>query len=402
MKQFSDYPSHSQVLSGHLHTIARVKPTKMPVFGGLGQQGSISDRVALAATTALVLLSTLACEGIATDELNHATEALGEETQLDVLLPGDPPTADEATSVAAADLVDPELAEAIALANGDEIGADDPNVTRDVVNSDLLVDGKLTVNKNLVLGAGNSPPNTAITVHDKQTLWHHKDLNYFSWGYGGEWNRFQDEIGIGDFTDSIIPEAMLHLRNDGKARLRLEADWDNYNESHNVGIELSQDNNLISGFLGFEGNANQTFGGTVVNALLLGTDSNNGIHFATDGDVKMTLTRHGRLGIGTISPSELLTVNGTILAKQIIVENFTADFVFEDDYPLMPLDELETYIDENGHLPDIPNAASVDAHGSNIGETQTRLLQKIEELTLHVIAQNKRIEQLEATRPHHR
>jgi hypothetical protein len=99
----------------------------------------------------------------------------------------------------------------------------------------------------------------------------------------------------------------------------------------------------------------------------------------------------GNVGIGTNSPQQKLDVNGTIHAKQVIVNNTTADFVFEDDYRLRSLEEVEGYIEQHGHLPEIPDAAEVERHGSDLARTQTLLLQKIEELTLYTIQQHKEL-----------
>lgn len=73
-----------------------------------------------------------------------------------------------------------------------------------------------------------------------------------------------------------------------------------------------------------------------------------------------------------------------------------ADYVFDDDYKLRPLNVLESYIQENRHLPDIPSAKQVSEKGYNVDEMNNRLLQKVEELTLYVIQQDKRIRELEA------
>jgi hypothetical protein len=103
----------------------------------------------------------------------------------------------------------------------------------------------------------------------------------------------------------------------------------------------------------------------------------------------------GNVGIGTTNATDKLTVNGRVKCEELWVDTVGADFVFEEGYSLMPLDEVETYIERNGHLPEIASAVEMRANGLGVGEFQTQLLQKIEELTLHVIEQNKRIEALE-------
>ncbi len=70
--------------------------------------------------------------------------------------------------------------------------------------------------------------------------------------------------------------------------------------------------------------------------------------------------------------------------------------MFADDYRLAPLTEVAAFIDRNGHLPDVPSAAQVAAAGVPLGEMQTRLLQKIEELTLHMIAMDRDLARLRA------
>lgn len=71
------------------------------------------------------------------------------------------------------------------------------------------------------------------------------------------------------------------------------------------------------------------------------------------------------------------------------------DFVFENDYKLQPLSEVERYIQEHKHLPNVPSAKEVEEDGLNVGEMNRLLLQKVEELTLHLIEQQKRIDELE-------
>ncbi|WP_268225828.1 hypothetical protein [Sinomicrobium oceani] len=105
------------------------------------------------------------------------------------------------------------------------------------------------------------------------------------------------------------------------------------------------------------------------------------------------MTRTGSLGIGTTNPGTWkLAVNGNIRAKEIKVETGWSDFVFEDSYNLPTLEEVEQHIKEKGHLKDIPSAKEVEENGIFLGEMDAKLLQKIEELMLYTLQQQKEIE----------
>ena len=71
------------------------------------------------------------------------------------------------------------------------------------------------------------------------------------------------------------------------------------------------------------------------------------------------------------------------------------DYVFEEDYTLRPLSEVEAFIAANNHLPDVPSQTEIETNGAELGEMNRILLQKIEELTLYIIEQDKRIQELE-------
>lgn len=109
----------------------------------------------------------------------------------------------------------------------------------------------------------------------------------------------------------------------------------------------------------------------------------------------------GRIGINTdeFPTGCRLAVNGKVYATEINVKTYNngwPDHVFKDNYDLMSLNEVESFINENGHLPGIPSAEQVSQDGVNISEMQAMLLQKIEELTLHVIELKKENESLKS------
>lgn len=106
----------------------------------------------------------------------------------------------------------------------------------------------------------------------------------------------------------------------------------------------------------------------------------------------------GNVGIGTEDPgSWKLAVNGNIRAKEIKVETDWADYVFEANYNLPTLEEVEKHIKEKGHLINIPSAAEVEANGIELGEMNKLLLEKIEELTLYILELRDELDQKSKT-----
>ena len=105
----------------------------------------------------------------------------------------------------------------------------------------------------------------------------------------------------------------------------------------------------------------------------------------------------GKLGIGTNSPDAELTVKGKIHTQSIKCDLKGAvmpDYVFSEDYKLRTLKETEAYISKHKHLPEIPSASDVQKNGLELKEMSLKLLEKVEELTLHLIEENKRNESL--------
>ncbi|MFP2996907.1 hypothetical protein ABN763_13405 [Spongiivirga sp. MCCC 1A20706] len=192
------------------------------------------------------------------------------------------------------------------------------------------------------------------------------------------------KVGIG--TTSPLTNLHVSTGTSGDAIFRLEADTDNDNESDNPLIQLRQDGGALGINMGF---SEENFGGNIFG---IGTRYTNNETWNT-----FTInTQNGNVGIGTKTPGAYkLAVNGKIHSKEVKVDlSGWSDFVFEKDYKLPTLTDVENHIQEKGHLQDIPSAKEVAENGIFLGEMDAKLLQKIEELMLYTIQQQKEIEQL--------
>ncbi len=171
----------------------------------------------------------------------------------------------------------------------------------------------------------------------------------------------------------------------------------------NIGFNSSDKTNGISNYgmsrlnIYSIGNSGSFGGGVALSGYF-------GLSLNTVSTERMRIDDSGNVGIGTSTPQYKLDVNGKssfadnmrvnakIEAKEIKVTlTPTADFVFENDYNLPRLEDVEKHIKEKKHLPEIASAKEMEKAGVNIGEFQIKLLQKIEELTLYTIEQNKQL-----------
>ncbi|MEQ9264143.1 MAG: hypothetical protein RLN81_02915 [Balneolaceae bacterium] len=202
-----------------------------------------------------------------------------------------------------------------------------------------------------------------------------------------------DHLGnVGISTTS--PGDLLHVKGDNSG-LRLSS-------SSYYGGAGGAKNQVISSIKFVNRDLNYNYRAEVRGILTADWAEHVGLAFTTNFQSqqveRMRINHDGTVGIGTADTfGYKLAVNGTIASKEVKVENTSPwpDFVFESNYDLRTLEEVETYISENKHLPEIPSKAEVTEKGINLGEMDAKLLQKIEELTLYMIEINKRVGQLE-------
>jgi len=166
-------------------------------------------------------------------------------------------------------------------------------------------------------------------------------------------------------------------------------------------------------FLGYGDDSNWDFGAVLsssVEAVRTGTnsfDAAGNFQFLTTNTSfsyaeRMRLTADGSLCIGTtdaqgykLAVSGDAAIDGIIKATELEVKlDVWSDFVFDDGYQLRPLSQVEEYIKNNNHLPDVPPASEVTKDGLKVGEMNTIMMQKIEELTLYLIEQDIQIKKL--------
>ena len=135
--------------------------------------------------------------------------------------------------------------------------------------------------------------------------------------------------------------------------------------------------------------------------LNIGFD-NNEIQARNDGAVyRLHLNNEGgtvQIGNVVAPTTYSLAVNGRVICEELKIQNSTnwADYVFADDYSLKSLDELRSFIQAHHHLPNIPDAKTIEKNGIEIGDMQKRMMEKIEELTLYILQLEEKNKQQDA------
>lgn len=136
-------------------------------------------------------------------------------------------------------------------------------------------------------------------------------------------------------------------------------------------------------------------GNNIANDVILLNNGNLGIGVSTP-NAKLHVGTSMMVGTGSPATGYILSVNGKIMSEEVRVELDTdwPDYVFEKTYRLPSLMDLEKFIGTHKHLPNIPAAAQVKNEGFDLGDMNRRLLEKVEELTLYIIEQEKRINEI--------
>jgi hypothetical protein len=205
-------------------------------------------------------------------------------------------------------------------------------------------------------------------------------------GFDNQYMTFlpSGNIGIGTTT----PSAKLDINGD----IKINGNLNIFNSANKI--------------VGYDDPVNYYIGGFPVSGSA-GLDIHyfGGIRFGDATSNSVMQITNGKVGIGTTNPDEKLTVKGKIHAEEIKVDlAVPADYVFQkyytgkselkSDYDMPTLAEIESFTKQNHHLPNVPSAQEIKQNGFSLGTMSNVLLQKIEELTLYAIEQQKELDRL--------
>ncbi len=243
-------------------------------------------------------------------------------------------------------------------------------------------------------GSGGYTQGVQTQLQDGTNNWFFGNFGTDQWVVSkGEWTNRKllitsaGDVGIG----TITPEARLHVSDGTGAGILFNMRLTSVNS--NTGAQI----------FWAESSATRAAGDLVIAPR---TDTNASVAFYTNNgsqiDERMVIKANGFVGIGSKNPDAPLTVKGLIHANEVKVDlAVPADYVFQKyytgtsalkpEYNIPTLEDVEKFTKDNNHLPNIPSAKEIQEKGLNVGEMSNLLLQKIEELTLYTIEQNKAI-----------
>jgi hypothetical protein len=234
-------------------------------------------------------------------------------------------------------------------------------------------------------------------------------------------------VGIGGFSGPGVPLGRLDVI--GAGTTSSTNSFLLRNSNLDTIMRVRDDGRMGIGYNGSTYGRTINLGGTGINFYTSNEAAFGGAIFPTDTSLVIWSNSNsnnylviqpswGNTGIGTYTPNAKfhlngaqlignnsqriatgyeLSVDGDVIAESFVTQNSTSwpDYVFEDNYPLIPISDLEKAIKKNKHLPNVPSATDIEKNGINLGPMTSALLEKVEELTLYIIQLEKRLKALE-------
>ncbi len=199
--------------------------------------------------------------------------------------------------------------------------------------------------------------------------------------YGNGSLFVENKVGIGTTTPSTMFEVNMGNRGNQNALARITGE-------KNPGLEIASTSDQSPRLL-----LTTNDGADQWEMNVAGNRENRALVFKYNGNNHLSISKNGYVGIGTTTPAYKLEVNGTVKASQFIsAEASFPDYVFEEGYHIMPLTDLESFVDEHKHLPNMPSEKEVVENGMDISEVTIKSVENIETIYLHLIELTKKLD----------
>jgi len=280
----------------------------------------------------------------------------------------------------------------------DNSNTSSPLIYGDFSTDALTINGSMEATGGAVLEAGLTVNDAGADVDMRVEGDNDQNLLYVDAG--------NDRVGVG--TSS--PSTKLHVVGSSIVSDNTTIDPDSYLNTVMAGRIADGSSWAATGIAGNSGGDGKSWaiGASPAGALYFGLQNGSEantmrthLRFDPNRNTYLNEGGLGNVGIGTSTPSSRLEVSGgdiRVTGGSFIDDGSTipvADYVFEEGYQLMPLEELGEYVKSEKHLPNVPSAEEIRENGLDLSDFQMRLLEKIEELTLHILNQQERLDKLE-------
>lgn len=271
------------------------------------------------------------------------------------------------------------------------IGTDAPTARLHVMGN-MIAEGDLKIKTDAT--------GIALRVNNNEMIW--SNGTYNSWGFDAQYNYFASGLNVGHLPSQVVaPPAggMLIKGNVGIGNItnpaaRLHIDGGLQLEKNNVTNLLYdqgyrfEKNNSVYQFNHDGTNFKMDFTVPAGQTKLIIAENSN-LHEVIIGSMVQPVKRTDLYVYGDIRTGQSLDVCGKITTSEVEVKSGWCDYVFDSSYQLMPIEDLEQFITKHHHLPNIPSAAEVETQGLKLAEMQRMMMEKIEELSLYIIALKK-------------